>query len=457
MPFAGNSILRASVLPQILDVLQRLADNPEQLGRERLFDEPPPPYPPSGETTQPPSPHIRLSEADRRWQRREERLNPTPCAQFMYQWRFEEKRILEQIRRRFVRRKETLPYVMGLDFNTNAENNVKNRWIEQGIWDDAWPRWARGRWKHAEPPEPDSESDSELITSVGGNKSRINQVRRLKLGLHVPTTSLFSRYPKSANGLKTNRTADKLISMRSLQKRQASLQKIWNPKWGHTPGMTWMHEEPEPDDDNSDSLTSGESLPNNGVENNEQPARRRRYCSHGWGYATESSASPEPTRPTFAPRITTDSNGEGRTASNESMASSTVPKNPDNTETSQEPEELGEPVNRALRANGTSKVRKRAKRKPPTRQLRNRLSAASGPSDIPQNIVATTTESPLAEGDAEPCHTASISRPSKPDESPGEHQPILRRSSRISSRSGTSEFSMSYIASVDTSKPPQLR
>ena len=43
-----------------------------------------------------------------------------------------------------------------------AHENVKKRWIEQGIWNNKWNKFASGRWKHEEPLELESESEMDM-------------------------------------------------------------------------------------------------------------------------------------------------------------------------------------------------------------------------------------------------------------------------------------------------------
>jgi hypothetical protein len=53
-----------------------------------------------------------------------------------------------------------------------ADETVKYRWIEQGIWDDKWegrPWSCTWAWKHEEPLEPESESESETDSETGSN------------------------------------------------------------------------------------------------------------------------------------------------------------------------------------------------------------------------------------------------------------------------------------------------
>ncbi|OJD15569.1 hypothetical protein AJ78_04192 [Emergomyces pasteurianus Ep9510] len=424
-------------------------------GEQSMFNQPPPPYTLLDTAQQPPAPQLEPEDI-RQWRLRDERFNAMPARQFEFQCRFEEQRIIEQIKRRFVRRKETLPYVMGLEFNTNAENNVKNRWIEQGIWNDKWSRWARGgRWKHEESPGPEFEPAAEP-----GFEDR-KAAHQHETRASRPYYQFMFQISKEREWLE-DEPDGRLIDINAKAyenvKNRWLSQKIWNPKWDQTPGMTWMHEDPDHDDDdnNTKNPPSGESLPGNAVENNQQPPRRRRFRlrTQGFGFIEESSTSPEPTvggGPSVAPRTLADSNGE-RTAANESMSSSSVPKRPDSTEMPQKP------VNRALRANGTSKVRKQAKRKPPTRQLRKRLCATSGLSDAPQSIAANATESLPAEDHDEPCLAASVSTQLNLDAVPGKHEQKLRRSSRISARSRTNGSSVPDNASVvGASKIPQLR
>ncbi|CAJ2510735.1 Uu.00g063600.m01.CDS01 [Anthostomella pinea] len=55
----------------------------------------------------------------------------------------------------------------GTDFYELGEENIKKRWVEQGIWNPKWNRpesWngrPEGRWKHEEPPELESEYETD--------------------------------------------------------------------------------------------------------------------------------------------------------------------------------------------------------------------------------------------------------------------------------------------------------
>jgi hypothetical protein len=62
--------------------------------------------------------------------------------------------------------KQTFPFNLTLDYRANAENNIRNGWIEQGIWNPAWgPAWPDGtkpsdnRWFYSR-SRPDGPSPS---------------------------------------------------------------------------------------------------------------------------------------------------------------------------------------------------------------------------------------------------------------------------------------------------------
>ena len=153
------------VLPQVIETLQRLEEDPEQLAHERnqRYREPPPPYLSSGETTQPPSPAPPvMDEYQRRQQRLPDRLQSTPRAQFDNQAQRERVRIMHHLEKERQGRRQTLSFDRTLDFQANAENNFRYRRIEQGFWKSEWgPAWPKATelfgsaWKHRpKGPEP---------------------------------------------------------------------------------------------------------------------------------------------------------------------------------------------------------------------------------------------------------------------------------------------------------------
>ncbi|KLJ06259.1 hypothetical protein EMPG_09294 [Blastomyces silverae] len=473
----GNNTPEAGVFSDVIEILQRWQENHELLIRERSkFNGPPPPYR-SVETTRPPSPSRHLSKADRRYRRRYERLNSVPSEQFMFQRILERERIIDQIHRRFERRKETLPYTIGEDFDTTSENNVKNRWIEQGIWNDKWPRWARGAsWKHEESPEPESEPEPESDRSIPRSdppNPRPKIVSEERRAAHERETRASRPYyqflyqiSKEREWLEdepdTEPTDIDAQAYKNVKDRWLT-QKIWNPQWGDMPGMTWIHEEPDDEDsEESDNPPTSESLPNNAVESDGRPVRRVRYMyrSHGIGLIEIPSPSPEPTGEAglcLTSRTRVGSNGDAFTDENASDLPGPVPQSPRNIKEPQESSRL------TPDPNGTSNVRKRATRDSPdpadstSFRSRKRLISTSGPASAPQSPVPHATGNlPGEDEDAEPSLSTSSLCCIVQDEGSGEDRQPPLRNSRIGTRSRTYKRSVSCDASVDTNKISQL-
>jgi hypothetical protein len=121
----------------IIDALQQLEDDPELpcLLRAQRYDDSPPPYLSSGETTQPMSPTDAaiVDEAALENTRRLAMLRSTPSRQFDSQTSRERERLIYQLEERRYGRRQTLPYEMTAELLVNAKNNVRARWVEQGI------------------------------------------------------------------------------------------------------------------------------------------------------------------------------------------------------------------------------------------------------------------------------------------------------------------------------------
>lgn len=198
MDFLINNNNQGDVLPRVVEALQRLQDDPRLLANERdqRYDEPPSPYPESGETTQPPTPALpAVDESHEREKRRQAHYRSTPYNQFESQARREEERLEHQISEERYGRRQTLLWDESCDLQANSENNVRSRWVEQGIWGDEWgPAWPKGshpmstkweheggpfvgeyginasetmpgsRWGHESDPEPEPEAGSEAAS-----------------------------------------------------------------------------------------------------------------------------------------------------------------------------------------------------------------------------------------------------------------------------------------------------
>ena len=243
--------LRGDTL-RVIEALQRIQDDPEALAQQqRRYNDSPPPYP-SGETTRPPSPVPPLSAADRRIQRQHDRLQSVPYWQYMNQWRREEDRIIEQIERRRERRKETLPYNRKLDLVTNAKNNIKNTWIEQGIWNEKWTGYPSGRWKHEEPLEDQTEAQHEqspqflgVFRSASDHRRpppKISEeqraVREREAAASRPLPQFRYQISKERKWLEDEFWHEQVTGLVDVDatayenvKKSWIEQKIWNPKW----------------------------------------------------------------------------------------------------------------------------------------------------------------------------------------------------------------------------------
>lgn len=291
MTASTNGMLGVS-LTQVFESLQRLQDDPDCLAYERqMYNHSPPAYQ-SAATTQPPSlsQHPKyLSQAEIEMQRRSERLKAIPYNQFDYQWRREHDRILEQIRRRWERRKPTLPYRMGVDLVENAKENVKNRWIEQGIWNDEWNAQGPGaHWKHEKIPEPLPEPGPPIMSLFGpiiDSRPRQSKEEYEEVLLaHQRDTAVSRPYHQFVYQISKEREwiEDELnhgdfdIDAKAYQDVKSSWikQGIWDPRWGDMPGMTWIHEEPDPgpaETQNDHAAVLADNNPPHATEDHRQP------------------------------------------------------------------------------------------------------------------------------------------------------------------------------------------
>lgn len=142
--------------------VQPVEVDPLQLNRPRQFSDSPsyrshqsrnPTPSPSGDPLhEGQQPHI-----ERRFRIEAERRASHPHGQSKAQMGEELDRILEEA--------HLAP--AGKRFDELARENVKKRWVEQGIRNDKWTAMALGLWKHEEPLEVDSDSESENDNDLG--------------------------------------------------------------------------------------------------------------------------------------------------------------------------------------------------------------------------------------------------------------------------------------------------
>jgi hypothetical protein len=148
-------------------------------------------------------------------------------------------------------------------FKEEASETVKKRWVEQGIWNDKWNKFAFGRWKHEELLELESESETDSKAGLSPPKPRRPKsddekrrtaerrvIREREREASRPYHQFVyqiskerERIQESANGEGAD-TAD--INTRAYENVKNTWTKrgIWNKRWGVLPGMSWKHEQP---------------------------------------------------------------------------------------------------------------------------------------------------------------------------------------------------------------------
>ncbi|KAH6982335.1 hypothetical protein BKA56DRAFT_632369 [Ilyonectria sp. MPI-CAGE-AT-0026] len=271
MAFLFNNPQRP-VLPHVVEALQRLQDDPQQLAheRDRRYDEPPPPYSESGETTQPPAPGPPVvDESYQRELRILARYKSTPLNQFESQARRERERLEHQLSEERFGRRQTLLWDQSSDLQANSENNVRSRW------DTTSESWPGARWGHEESDrEPESEPESEPksgpeqerrpifgIFGLGvGQPERPRPRRQIPLGpvppYLIPTPTVHNpeaSRPYDQFLYQTTKERDWIKDETDYKQPGSAIDLdavayqdgIWNPKWDELPGRTWIYEELE--------------------------------------------------------------------------------------------------------------------------------------------------------------------------------------------------------------------
>lgn len=322
------------VLPRVIEALQRLQQDPNQLAHERddRFDEPPP-YSESGETTQPPTPGPAVvDETYQRYLRQKARNKSMALDQFKSQASRERDRLEHQLFEERYGRRQTLPWDDSCDLIANSENNVRSRWVEQGIWGDEWgPAWPRSslpsmtlarpdgpfsgsyhptnsevmpgaRWGHEKGNSPQPSPSPERQPPPGpwiwdaessrSKSSRQPEPTEIPIeGIRLPIPRPTVRDPEASRPLPQflyqiskerewikdeidHNTPGRVLDLDALAyesvKENWTKDGIWNPKWGDLPGPSWIHEEPE-EPTPVDSNTPVGGPPDIVAEDNRQP------------------------------------------------------------------------------------------------------------------------------------------------------------------------------------------
>ncbi|KJZ69991.1 hypothetical protein HIM_10618 [Hirsutella minnesotensis 3608] len=264
------------------NALTALVQDQQRLDRAReRFSQSPPSYRsyPSGTPTRsqspnPPSEEEQVREA-RKWQLKREYKSSMPYNQFHDQVRDERRCILET---RHPNLSDHASWLPGPNTGKCAVENVKRRWIEQGIWKDEWNSDDEpgGRWKHEEPLglESESETDSEAepkLTPILGMRRQEAKSRRPKSDdemRRIAARRIIRHREREASrpyhqfiyqlSEARQRIQDKSrvgraspddsadINTKAYDKvKDAWIKRgLWDRRWGVLPGMSWKHEHP---------------------------------------------------------------------------------------------------------------------------------------------------------------------------------------------------------------------
>jgi len=288
MAGVGNT-LRGDGLVSVHRALHRLEADSLDLNRARMrFSQPLPSYTSnsSGTVTQSASPELCEEEQKKkelREQKFQQRLEimkdreaSLPIEQFLAQ--VDEEAIgIWNANPRTKRMGERYISIRG-DEELAAIEMIKKRWIEQGIWKDEWDEMAKGRymhigrWKHEEPIELESESETD--TEVGplpcvldqkpqliprrsnsDNEKRLTRERRIvrerERDASRPYRQFTYQISKERERIQNELSNRKEIDTADIDtkayenvKNTWTKRGIWDVRWGILPGMSWKHEWP---------------------------------------------------------------------------------------------------------------------------------------------------------------------------------------------------------------------
>ncbi|GAO13228.1 hypothetical protein UVI_02025760 [Ustilaginoidea virens] len=191
------------------DALTALVEDPQRLHRARArFSESPPSYRSfvSHNSTRSQSPELQSDEQrrheKRKWKLIRERRASFPSNQFKAQKSEEIDRLYQEDGSR------TSRHPAGTDFYKLAEENVKKRWVEQGIWNEKWETKNVWRWKHEEPLDSEFESNKD-------------KAARAETRLFCPPLEQRGSKPRRSKSAEELRTIEECRRIRELE-REAS-------------------------------------------------------------------------------------------------------------------------------------------------------------------------------------------------------------------------------------------
>ncbi|KAI0483462.1 hypothetical protein F4859DRAFT_399822 [Xylaria cf. heliscus] len=276
----GSGLFRAdSALEALLNDPQRLERARRRFNRSSPID-----ISPLGTTTQLQSPiepdQERLWLKDRRVELSIEHKASAPSSQFEAEVQEEYNRIMEE--EEDDERERRVPLYM--EYSTYARKCVKERWVEQGIWNKKWKRGGKliWRWKHEEPLErepelqtaPETANESHLYPShplmviyeeddgdEEDNKEEDDEATQLiKKGLALRRREREASRPFYQFNYQVSKEreriqqklrfhGDTIVDPADINSTAySSVRKtwmdrgIWDKTWGVLPGMSWIHE-----------------------------------------------------------------------------------------------------------------------------------------------------------------------------------------------------------------------
>ncbi|KAI4131449.1 MAG: hypothetical protein LQ338_001191 [Usnochroma carphineum] len=295
-PIRGDGLYRARAA---------LFEDPERLDRARArFSQSPPSYRShlSRNSTLSQSPNAPNEETKRREEReyllKGQHSASMAWAQLKAQESEEIDRILEADDIRIRR------FPVGRDFCELAHEIVKERWLEQGIWNEQWEKKNVWWWKHEEPLEPESESETDpeaevepiffprptpkprrrkndeelqriaerrpvrerereasrpfhqFVYQVSKEREWIQDVINAPKSFYIKSSHLNTQtvlralaksgWPTNESDARTDIPDPPDVNAMAYEtvKKAWIKRGIWNKKWGILPGSSWKHEHP---------------------------------------------------------------------------------------------------------------------------------------------------------------------------------------------------------------------
>ncbi|KAI1773049.1 hypothetical protein F4818DRAFT_443929 [Hypoxylon cercidicola] len=254
-------LINSRGLVMVDSALADLLKHPERLEHFRArFDRSPPYDDLSGASTEYISPDPRTEEEQELESRSikimTERSASKPREQLIHQVTEENEAILEAI----LLGKLTVPN--GTCLHSLAEDNVKARWVEQGIWNEKWSNVADGCWKHEEPleipqygiPPENPLKHKRRKTRKGRRKVFEPQTKEApERQASRPLNQFMYQVSRAREQIQRELKVglDSIYIPEDINTRAYNMVKetwtergIWDPRWSILPGTSWKHERP---------------------------------------------------------------------------------------------------------------------------------------------------------------------------------------------------------------------